>query len=239
MPPRVTRPPRHLRFSADTERKLDALSPTRRHFVLLYLRHGRNGAAAVRAMRGKGEEQATRDGAEKNIAREYMQDPAVRVALDAVVADWENHYRLDTLRTVEELVAVGYSDIGEILDFSGEQVRLRPAREIPARARRALASMKVKRYPERTGTDDEGRPMFETVEVTEFRLHPKLEALEKLARIQGLLGPTAADAPPGVGSLTINFNIAPEGPRYDQPPVRVISNGHDGSDRTRQPDGDG
>lgn len=57
--------------------------------------------------------------------------------------------------------------VGEILDFTGDVPKLKPACQIPEHARRAIASVKVKRYVE--GTGDKARE----VEVTEFTLWNK------------------------------------------------------------------
>lgn len=79
-------------------------------------------------------------------------------------------------RVLSELALLAFSDIGEVLDFSGAQPRLRPANEIPPRARRLLSSIKVKRYVE--GQGDDAQP----VEVTEFRLWSKDAALKNLGK---------------------------------------------------------
>ena len=84
-------------------------------------------------------------------------------------------------QVLAEIALLAFSDIGQILDFSGTDVTLRPANEIPESARRALSSVKVKRQLE--GSGDAARE----VEVVEFRLWPKLEALEKMAKHLGLL----------------------------------------------------
>jgi phage terminase small subunit len=86
-------------------------------------------------------------------------------------------------RVLEEIGLLAFSDIGQVLDFSGDEPRLLPARKITKRARRALASIKVKRYVE--GRGDDARE----VEVTEFKLWDKLSALDKAARHVGLYAP--------------------------------------------------
>ena len=84
-------------------------------------------------------------------------------------------------QVIDELALIGFSDIGEVLDFTKEQLQLRPANEIPERARRAISSIKVRRYVE--GPRDDPTE----VEVTEFKFWSKDAALEKLAKHLGLL----------------------------------------------------
>jgi phage terminase small subunit len=86
-----------------------------------------------------------------------------------------------------ELALIATSDIGEVMDFSGPTLRLRPLNEIPDHARRASAAVKVKRYVERHGKKERD------VEITEVRLWPKLPALELYGRHLGVGMPTAVD----------------------------------------------
>ena len=67
-----------------------------------------------------------------------------------------------------------------MLDFSQTEPRLRPANEIPRDARRAIASIKTKRYTE--GRGESARE----VEVSEFKACDKLLAIEKICKILGI-----------------------------------------------------
>jgi phage terminase small subunit len=84
----------------------------------------------------------------------------------------------DVLR---ELLLIATSDIGQVLDFTRGDPTLRPANEIPENARRALASVKVKRTVEGSGEN------ARNVEITEFRFWDKLGALDRLAKHLDLL----------------------------------------------------
>jgi phage terminase small subunit len=90
--------------------------------------------------------------------------------------------RLETTadRVLQELAMVAFADIGQVMDFTGADVKLRPANAIQEQARRALASMKVKRYVE--GHGDDARD----VEVIEFKFWDKVTALLKLGQHLGL-----------------------------------------------------
>lgn len=101
--------------------------------------------------------------------------PSISAAIEVKKREIREKNRVDSVRILEEYTAIGLSDLGDILDFSGPVARLRPANEIPSHARRAISSMKVKRYFEGNGED------AQEVEVVEFRLWPKLDALKEIA----------------------------------------------------------
>jgi phage terminase small subunit len=106
-----------------------------------------------------------------------------------------------------EIACVAFSDIGDVLDFSGDAMRLRAPSTIPKRARRAIASVKVKRYVEK-GTDDE-------VEVIEFKLWNKTDALRLAAQHLGMLVQkvemTGKDGQPLIPIETIRAALADAG----------------------------
>jgi phage terminase small subunit len=80
-------------------------------------------------------------------------------------------------RLTAELEALAHSDVGDILDLDGKALRLRPPHDISERARRAIASIKVKRYLEPSA---DGSPR--DVELTEVKLWSKPVAIEMLSR---------------------------------------------------------
>ena len=90
-----------------------------------------------------------------------------------------DRFEFDADHVLQELAMIAFSDIGQIMDFSGADACMRQANAIPERARRAIATMKVKRYVE--GSGDESR----TFEITEFKFCDKLEALIKLGQLLG------------------------------------------------------
>ena len=84
-------------------------------------------------------------------------------------------------RILKELECLANSDLGDILDFSGDKPKLKPANQIPERARRAIASVKIKRQIE--GTGDDARE----VEVIEFKLWDKPGSITKAMQHLGML----------------------------------------------------
>jgi hypothetical protein len=101
-----------------------------------------------------------------------MGDDRVKAAIEVALAERKRRLQLTADDVLEELACLGRSDIGEVLDFTGDDPQLRPVNQIPERARRAIASVKVRRYWE--GHGDDARQ----VEVTEFKMWDKLSALE-------------------------------------------------------------
>ena len=88
---------------------------------------------------------------------------------------------VDAGRVQAELEAVAFSDIGDVFDISdGGALRVRPLPRWSPATQRAIASVKVRRVLEGRGED--ARP----VEVIEFRLWPKIEAIRTLREHMGL-----------------------------------------------------
>lgn len=112
--------------------------------------------------------------------RRLLRNVTVRAAIEAARERVAERVEIEAVRVVEEVAAVAFSDIGDILDFSGEQPRLRPAHQISEKARRAISGIKVKRSLEKTADG------FREVEVIEFKLWDKNSAADKLARIKGM-----------------------------------------------------
>lgn len=83
----------------------------------------------------------------------------------------------DVLRKINELAS---STIAEVFDTSGVFLRLKPVKDISAEAWRTIQSIKTRHTVEGRGDD------AVTVEWTEFKMQPKIPALEMLGRHLGL-----------------------------------------------------
>jgi phage terminase small subunit len=146
------------------------LTPKQQRFVDEYLVDLNATAAAERAGYRKPNKQGPRLLVKVGIAEAIAAAREARRERVQVEAD-------DVLR---ELLLIGRSDVGDLIDFTGVDPRLKPACEIPEKARRCISSFKVKRYVE--GHGEQARE----VEVTEFKLWSKDAALEKLGKHLGL-----------------------------------------------------
>jgi phage terminase small subunit len=163
---------------AEAKRKRP-LTDLQKRFVQEYLIDLNATAAARRA--GYSEKTASR------IGPELLGKTCVAEAIAAEQSKLLNKLGIKAKNVLQEYERLAFSDIGDILDFSGVDPKLRPANEIPKDARRAIASMKVKRY--REGRGENARE----VEITEFKLWPKLDALGKLAEHLGVLKPDTSN----------------------------------------------
>lgn len=100
---------------------------------------------------------------------------------------------VDAQRIQAEYEALAFSDIGDAFEAADPDEtlpvipRLKPVARWPERFRRAVASVKVKRYVE--GSDEDARE----VELVEFRLWPKVAALDGLRHHMGLKKPDQLD----------------------------------------------
>lgn len=151
------------------------LNVRQQRFVDEYVLSG-NGADAYR----KAGYKVTNNDSAANSADRLLGNAGIRAAVDAglearrkAVAD---QHGITTERLVKEAACVALSDLGDIIDMTGEGFRLRPACEIPESARRCIKSVKVRRSV--FGSGEAARE----VEVVEFALWDKMAAVEKLGK---------------------------------------------------------
>lgn len=130
---------------------------------------------------------ATAAAAKAGYKRPNKQGPRllVNVGIAAAIAAAQlaraGRMEVEADRLLAEVDLLATSDIGDVLDFTGTEPVLRPCSDIPAGARRTIASVKVRRYTEGHGDD------AHEVEVTEFKLWSKLDALRLALQRRGLL----------------------------------------------------
>lgn len=109
-----------------------------------------------------------------------IQRDCVQERLANLIAARNERLDADADQAVRELLMLAHSDIGDVLDFSGKQPKMRSANTIPERARRAISSVKVKRTVEGKGDDKI------EVEIIEFKFWDKVAALDKLLKHLGI-----------------------------------------------------
>lgn len=151
---------------------LAALNDKQRAFVFEYCVDFNGTQAAIRA------------GYSSNSAGEQAYDllkkPQIKGAIATILKARGDSNEVLAQRVRDELTGIAFFDPGEMLDFSGTTVRLRPANQIPRRARKAISSIKVRRYVEGHGDD------AMEVEVTEIRFNSKNDALQQLGKHLGM-----------------------------------------------------
>lgn len=192
------------------------LTPKQQAFVNEYLVDHNATAAAIRA--GYSERTANREGSR------LLSKVDIQEALQIAQQQQQQRTQITADRVVRECASLGLSDIGDILDFTGTEPRLRPACEIPESARRAISSVKVRRFVE--GAVGTNGPYTRTVEVVEFKLWDKLSALDKLGKYLGVL-----KEPGNNTNVYINWDSIISGRQADPVEGRIAqieasSNGH-------------
>lgn len=154
-----------------------AMTDKERRFVDEYL-IDLNGAAAAR--RAGYSVKTARD-----IARENLAKPHIADEIKARMEERAEACKVKAEEVLREFKLLAFADLGEVFDFdcgAGGWLRLRPGREISPEVRRCISQIRVRRVLEKAG----GLPPQE-VEVMEFRLWPKPEALVNLAKHLGLV----------------------------------------------------
>lgn len=147
------------------------LTPRQERFVSEYMIDLNASAAARRA----GYSVKNSD----NISAKLLVDPKVSAAIKAAQYAIAQRNAVTAQRVIEELAAVGFSDLGQLIEFGKDGFRFKPASSIPEAARRAVSSIKVRRE---FGTEES--PPAETVE---FKLWDKVSALVNLGKHLGIL----------------------------------------------------
>lgn len=171
------------------------LTPKQQRFVEEYLIDLNATAAARRA--GYAEANADRQ------AAQLLGNTRVSAAIAEAMRRRSERTHITQDDVLREWATLAFSDIGDILDFTGGEVRLKRPRDIPKAARRAISSMKVRREIE--GRGDDARP----VEVIEFKLWDKNTSLTNAAKhLNMLLNKVAPVNPDGTTPYDGNGAVA-------------------------------
>ena len=151
------------------------LTPRETRFVNAYL-EGKSPAACLKAANYPVKDKT----AINRVFNRLIQDSRLVAAIEQGQKALMTFGIVNASNIIEELKCIGFSDIGEILDFSGDKPLLKDPATISEAARKSIACMKTRRYVEGSGQNKK------EVEVTEFKMWDKVAGLEKLSRILGL-----------------------------------------------------
>ncbi|HLJ19651.1 MAG TPA: terminase small subunit [Stellaceae bacterium] len=149
------------------------LSAQQRRFVEEYLVDCNAAAAARRA--GYSERTA------REQAHQLMAQPKVAYAIRAAMDDRSHRLKISAERVLLELARIAFSDIGRIIDWSGDALTVEPPGRLSADDRAAIAEIAV--IP---GDGERGLAV-------KVRMHDKQRALRLLARHLRLTGPQALE----------------------------------------------
>lgn len=156
-----------------------ALTARQERFVQEYLVDLNSTQAAIRA--GYSERSARMHGSR------LMTNDVVLVALQAALAKVREERALtvevDANRVLGEYAQIAFADLRTIfVDTADGGAALKPIKDWPADVCRSMAGIKVKRVLEKRGEDD-----YIPVEILEFKMNSKNDALRALAEHLGLL----------------------------------------------------
>lgn len=155
-------------------RRRQSLNQRQQVFVREYL-IDLNATAAYKRAGYKGTGRAA-----ENAASRLLGFVGVQKAIQEAMAARAKRAEQKADDVLRELALLAFSDIGQIMDFTGDAIRVKDAKDIPEVARRAFASLTVKRYVE--GHGDDARD----VELLEFKMLDKLQALIKYGQHLGM-----------------------------------------------------
>jgi hypothetical protein len=161
-----------------------SLSPQMKRFTEEYCANGFRGPDAARAAGYTSE-----GGALRSQVYKLLKNPLVRAAVDARLAELEEDARTRTGAIVERLAEVATFDPGEVLDFTGLELRIKPGMLISEAARRCIkkiafdpAGRPQLQFHDRVRADEllgKYRRMFvDRVEVRDSTLEDLLDAAE-------------------------------------------------------------
>jgi len=135
-------------------------------------------------------------------AHELLKDVKVLARIEELKKRRAQKLDISENRILAEIAAIAFSDVGELEDDQGG---FKGLKSLNAATRRAVKSVKFKRYVEGKGEE------AQLVEITHVEMHPKLQALEKICEIKGITAPPKQDRPVNVTvNVTGNANVRTE-----------------------------
>lgn len=121
----------------------------------------------------------------QNASSLLLSNPIIQGEIAAANDEYARRIRVSKRKALRELAAVAFSDPDDVYEPDPDNRGLptpRPWRDVPAAARKAIRSVKVKR---KRLTSDKDDTAWE-VEELEYRFHSKTDALDKLCKKLGL-----------------------------------------------------
>ena len=165
--------------------------PQHELFVQEYIKDFSGGPAATRAG------YSPKAGSANSQAKKLLKRDDVKSRIAYLVLKRAAVTEVQQARVVHELAAIGFSDMGEIMEWGPEGARMMPSEDLPSHARAAIQSVKVEETVLQTF---KGGAQLVKVK-TEVKRHPKNPALNLLAQHTGMIGKGAARGPGGLTGL--------------------------------------
>ena len=114
-------------------------------------------------------------------ASQALANPVVKEYMEMRQAEMRERTNVTAEKVIKELARLGFADIREVCEWTEDGVAFIPSNNLTDDEAASIASVKSRR---RIRRDKEGGET-ETVEL-EVKMHPKLDALEKLNKILGM-----------------------------------------------------
>lgn len=165
--------------------KRKRLNANQKRFVAEYAADGNGTQAYFRAygrVTQKGKPR-TYTGA-RDAAAKLLANPYIQAELAAAHEEWAKRIGVSKRRVLSEVAALAFSDPDDVYEpdpDNGGLPQPKAWRDIPPAARKAIASVKIKRKRLKSDTDETAWE----VEELEYRFHSKTDALEKLCKKLG------------------------------------------------------
>jgi phage terminase small subunit len=134
-------------------------------------------AAAVRAGYSK------RSAAE--LAYQLLQKPEIAEAVKAATQKASEAAQMNAADWWREMSAIGTFDPGDVYDFTGTTLIMKSPNQIPERARRAIAGIRIKRKVRVEGEGDDAKEVIE--EDIDIQFHSKIAANNQVGKALGIL----------------------------------------------------
>ena len=102
--------------------------------------------------------------------------------INAITAEYNKIWKgkdteIEKCKTYLMIHSIGDSDISDVVDLENGTLEVKSLSEIPSKARQAIQSIRFHERETKSGVD----------RVLEVKMHPKLQALELRAKLQGML----------------------------------------------------
>jgi translation elongation factor EF-G len=162
------------------------LTQKRETFARLYVEYGDASKAYREAFPSA---QKWKDQAVWVKASELLKDGKVSVRIEELKQKRAQKLDISENRLLAEIAAIAFSDVGELAD---EQGGFKGLKSLSPAMRRAIKSVRFKRYVEGKGEE------AQQVEIIQVDMHPKLPALERICEIKGITAPKGTEKPVAV-----------------------------------------
>lgn len=154
------------------------MTPKRLAFIREFVGPGPNAGNAAASYRAAGFRAANNHVAAVEGSR-LLATPDITEAIAAAHAEIARRAEVSASRVLAEYLSLAFNDLRDVFVTGPDgALYMRPVRDWPESVGRSLSSIKVKHSLEKK-TDGSG---FEPVEIVEFKLWSKTDALEKLGR---------------------------------------------------------